>query len=420
MKVALQYGMGVLEVEIPSERVTVIRPAHQAGLADERGGFLRAVREPIGGKPLRECVGRGETVAVVIPDITRPMPNERLLAWLFAELGQVEAKDITIINGTGSHRPNTREELERMVGREVVGRYRIVNHSAFEPAGLREVGKRPSGKPLLFNKEYVEADRRIAVGFIEPHFMAGFSGGYKAVMPGIADIDTILEYHGARIVGDPRSNWGVIEGNPTQDYVRRQGALAPLDFLVNVTLNERRDITGYFCGETIAAHHAGCESVRRTAMAGFDAPFPIVVTTNSGYPLDQNLYQTVKGMSAAAKILAPGGLMLCASRCNEGFPEHGNFKRLMCEAASPRAILETINTPGFSAFDQWCAQLLAIILLNGRVMLHSEIADDAVRKAHLVPTRDFAGAIREELGRIGNDAPIAVLPEGPMSIPYLR
>ncbi|MCE9614352.1 MAG: nickel-dependent lactate racemase [Lentisphaerae bacterium] len=420
MKIGLKYGTGDLSVEIPSERVTVIRPAHQPGLADEAQAFQEAVRRPIGSKPLRDLVAAGERVAVVIPDLTRPLPSDRLLRWLFAELNHVRPEHVTIINGTGTHRGNTAAELERMVGPDILARYRVVNHVATDPQRLRVVGTRASGKPIAFNRDYVEADRRIVLGFIEPHFMAGFSGGYKGVMPGIADLDTILEYHGARIVGDPRSNWGELSGNPTQDYVRHHGALLPVDFLINVTLNARREITAYFCGDVLQAHNAGCAVAKRTAMAGFDAPFPIVVTTNSGYPLDLNLYQTVKGLSAAAKIVSQGGLILCASRCNDGFPEHGNFKRLLLESRGPQPLLDTIHAPGFSLFDQWEAQLLAIIQLKARIGLHSELPDDDVRRAHLMPTHDLSRALRDELARTGPEAAIAVLPEGPMSIPYLR
>ena len=203
--------------------------------------------------------------------------------------------------------------------------------------------------------------------------MAGFSGGYKGIFPAVADIASIMRYHDARTIGDPRSTWGLLEGNPTQAIIRHNGSLLPLDFCVNVTLNRRREITRFFCGDPIAAHEAGCAFSKETAMVACERPFPIVVTTNSGYPLDQNLYQTVKGMSAAAQIVEPGGYIATASRCNDGFPEHGNFKKLLFDHASPRAVLDTIEAPGFSLYDQWEAQLLALIRLKARVGLRSEL-----------------------------------------------
>jgi nickel-dependent lactate racemase len=420
MRVRLQYGTDGLEVEIPGPSVTVIEPRFLPGLPDEAASFRDALRRPIDTPPLREIVRGSDRVAVVIPDITRPLPSERLLPWLFAELSHVRAERLVIVNGTGSHRANTPEELAVMVGRDVLGRYRVVNHTAHEPESLLEVGKSQDGATVCLNREYVEADRRIVLGFIEPHFMAGFSGGYKGIFPALADIASIMRYHDAKTIGDPRSTWGLLEGNPTQSIIRRNGSLLPPDFCVNVTLNRKREITGFFCGQTAAAHVAGCAFSKRTAMLECERPFPIVVTTNSGYPLDQNLYQTVKGMSAAGQIVAAGGYIAAASRCNDGFPEHGNFKKLLFDHDSPRALLDTIESPGFSLYDQWEAQLLALVRLKARVGLLSELPAADVRRAHLEPIEDVGAAVAAELERIGKDAPVAVLPEGPQTIPYVR
>jgi nickel-dependent lactate racemase len=331
----------------------------------------------------------------------------------------VPEERIVIVNGTGSHRVNTEAELASMVGRDVLTRYRVVNHSAHDPAGLVPAGKGRDGGTVSLNREYVEADRRIVLGFIEPHFMAGFSGGYKGVFPAVADIASIMRYHDAQTIGDPRSTWGLLDGNPTQAIIRHNGALVPVDFCVNVTLNRRREITRFFCGHPLLAHQEGCRFSKQTAMVACPRPFPVVVTTNSGYPLDQNLYQTVKGMSAAAQIVEQGGAIVTASRCNDGFPEHGNFKTLLFDHGSPRAVLDTIEAPGFSVYDQWEAQLLALIRLKAGVSLYSELPPDEVRRAHLEPIEDVREAVLRELGRFGAGAPVAVLPEGPQTIPYL-
>jgi nickel-dependent lactate racemase len=356
----------------------------------------------------------------VIPDLTRPLPTERLLPWLFEELAHVPAGQFVIVNGTGSHRANTAEELSSMVGRDVLARYRVVNHTAHDPATLAACGKSADGGTVSFNRDYVEADRRIVLGFIEPHFMAGFSGGYKGIFPAVADIASIMRYHDAKTIGHPRSTWGVLEGNPTQAIIRNNGSLLPLDFCLNVTLNRRREITGFYCGHPIEAHERGCAFSKQTAMVACERQFPIVVTTNSGYPLDQNLYQTVKGMSAAAQIVAEGGSIVAAARCNDGFPEHGNFKKLLFDHETPRALLDTIEAPGFSLYDQWEAQLLAIIRLKSRVALLSELAAADVRRAHLEPIVDVGAAVAGELERLGADAEVAVLPEGPQTIPYVK
>ena len=419
MRVELCYGTGRLPVEIASDRVTVLEPTPVDGLPDETAAFREAVRRPIGGRPLRDVVRPHERLAVAIPDITRPLPSSRLLGWLLDELANVPDGQWTIVNGTGSHRVNTEAELLAMVGPEVMRRLRVVNHSAHEPAGLERAGVTPDGRPVFLNREWVQADRRIVLGFIEPHFMAGFSGGYKGVFPALADIDAIMHYHRADVIGDPRSTWGRLEDNPTQDIIRANGSLVPVDFCINVTLNRNREITGFYCGETLQAHRAGCAAASRTAMVSCDRPFPVVVTTNSGYPLDLNLYQAVKGMSAAAQIVEPGGLILAAARCNDGFPAHGNFRSLMIGHPGPQAVLDTIMAPGFSMYDQWEAQLLALILLKARVGLFSEIPADEVRAAHLEPVADVAVRLADEIARRGADTRIAVLPEGPMTIPFL-
>ncbi len=419
MNVHLEYGTEGLELQVPSSHVDVITPRFVPGLADEAAAFRAAVRDPIGGKPLREVVRAGERVAVVIADITRPLPSERLLPWIFAELAHVPEAHITIVNGTGSHRVQTPAELAQMVGPEISRRYRVVNHDAHDASTLVEVGKSLDGPPVRFARAYVEADRRIVLGFIEPHFMAGFSGGYKGVFPAVADIASIMHYHRAAVIGDARSTWGNLDANPTQEQIRHAGALLPVDFLVNLTLNRRREITAFFCGEVLAAHARGCAFARETAMVACQRAYPVVVTTNSGYPLDQNLYQTVKGMSAGAQVVTDGGFILTAARCNDGFPTHGNYKKLLFEHATPRALLDTILTPGFSLYDQWEAQLHALITLKARVGLYSALPPEEVRQAFLEPVADPSARLAQELNRLGKDAPVAVLPEGPMTIPYL-
>lgn len=416
----LQYGTGDLDVEIPSPDVTVLAPRPEKGLADEAAAFREAVRDPIGSAPLAEIVGRNERLAVVIPDITRALPRERLLPWLFEELGHVPPENVTIVNGTGSHRANTEKELAAMVGRRIFENYRVINHDAHDPDTLLFAGRSPDDRDVYMNREYVEADRRIVMGFIEPHFMAGFSGGYKGIFPAVADVDSIMHYHRAAVIGHGRSTWGVMEDNPTQDQIRANGSLLPVDFCINVTLNRGREITGFYCGDPNAAHESGCEASRASVMVACEQDYPIVVTSGGGYPLDQNLYQAVKGMSAAAQIVSQGGLIVCASRCNDGFPDHGNFRDMLLEHDSPEAMLDTIFAPGFKKYDQWQVQLFAHILQKSRVALHSDIPAEDVQNVHLEPVGDITARIFAELESIGPDAPIAVLPEGPMTVPYLE
>ena len=420
MVTLLDYGNEGLELELDGINATILSPQYLKGLADEQKAFEEAVRHPIQSSPLREIIQPGDRVAVVIPDITRPLPNDRLLPWLFHELHQIPKENFTIITGTGTHRGHTPEELETMLGKEIVENYRVVDHKGDEPTGLAYAGESKFGYAVYFNDHYVKADRRIIMGFIEPHFMAGFSGGYKAVFPGIANKDTIMQYHNAHVIGDARSTWGNLDNNPTQEQIYANGSLLPIDFCINLAQNRNREITKFFCGDTTAAFHEGCAFVKETAMIACPKPFPIVITTNSGYPLDQNLYQAVKGMSAAAQIVEDDGLIITAAKCNDGFPNHGNFKKLLFEYDSPSAFLAAIKTPGFLLCDQWQVQLLAIILEKARVALFSELDPDEVVRSHLIPIPNLADALNRELNRIGRNTPVAILPEGPQTIPYLQ
>jgi len=301
----------------------------------------------------------------------------------------------------------------------VVRDYRVLNHEPENRSALVQLGVTREGVPALLNRRFVEADTRIVTGFIEPHFFAGFSGGPKGIMPGVAGLETVMSNHGTRNIGDPKSAFGITEGNPIWEEMRDLALRAGPGFLLNVSLNESRQITGVFAGDLIAAHQAGCEFVRQTAMQRFDAPFDVVVTTNSGYPLDQNLYQAVKGMSAGARVLRPGGTMIVASECAEGVPAGASFDKILKEASSPGAILEALSRPGPPRPEQWQAQIQALIQQRASVLLYSSLPDETVRTAHLTPCHDIGAAVQHELRRSKNGCRIAVLPQGPLTIPYL-
>lgn len=419
MRILLKYGKEDLQVDLPASNATVLRPRFIEGLANESTALLSGLRTPIGSPPLKDIIKSRDTVAMVIPDITRPFPSARVLPVVLEGLSHVPASRIVIINGTGSHRANTPDELAEMVGRDIAGGYRLLNHNAYDPETLRFAGTSPDGRPVLLNKEYVGADKRIVLGSVEPHFFAGYSGGYKGVFPGVADIDSIMHFHRPSVIGDPRSTWGRLEENPTQEQIRANGSLLPVDFCINVALNHRQDISRVFCGDLQAVHQQACDFVKATAMVACEEPFHLVITTNGGYPLDQNLYQTVKGMSAAAQIVRDGGLILTVSQCRDGFPAHGNFRKLLFRYGSPEALLDAILGFETPIYDQWEAQTLAMILQKARVALHSEISGADVRKAHLEPVTDLRAFLDEQWKRIGKYVPIAVLPEGPATIPYI-
>ena len=358
MKIHLHYGKDGLNLEVDAPNVTVIEPKFMDGLTDELAAFQDAVRNPIDCQPLREQIKATDMVAVVIPDITRPMPTERILPWVFAELSHVPAKNFVIINGTGSHRVNTLDELAAICGADVVKKYTIVNHNSLDPHTLKQAGIGEDGQPVFYNKEYCEADKRIVMGFIEPHFMAGFSGGYKGIFPALADIKSIMRYHDASTIGHPQSTWGVLEGNPTQAKIRHNGSLLNVDFCINVTQNRSRQITRFFCGHPLPAHLAGCAFSKETVMIPCDNPFPVVVTTNAGYPLDQNLYQAVKGMSAGANCRTRR-IHSRVQQMQRWLPGPRQFQKTYVREQFTARLLDRILSPGFSMYDQWEARSCA-------------------------------------------------------------
>lgn len=418
IEVEILYGRGKLRVALPAADVTVIEPSHVPGLPDERAGFLEAVRAPIRSRPLAGLVQPQETLAIVTSDGTRPVPNAKLIPWILDELG-CKPREVIVITGTGSHRGNTPEELLAMFGERVVRECRVVNHDCQDDSRLVSIGTTPRGIDVRFCREYVEADKKISVGFIEPHFFAGFSGGPKALLPGIADIESILSFHDAYMIGHPQSTWGVLEDNPLQLESRAASRLCPPDFMVNVTLNGDKEITGYYCGDWLEAHRAGCAFVKDHATVGFDKPFDVVVTSNSGFPLDQNLYQTVKGMSAAVQVVKKGGTIIAVSECSDGIPSHGKFFEILKSAPDPKTMLDTIEAPGYRCFDQWEAQKLAKIQVHSDVQLYSSLDPDLVARLHLTPVTDVAGAVEAALQVHGPTARVAVLPQGPLTIPYI-
>ncbi len=418
MDVRLAYGRKGLTVALPDDTL-LIEPADPPGLTDELAAFRAAVRDPIAAPALREMVGSNERVVIVTSDVTRATPNERLIPWILDELAHVPPEQITVIIGTGSHRATTPLEMEAMFGAETLGRVRIVDHDAHDDAQQAFLGTTSRGAKIYLNKDYVAADKRICVGFIEPHPYAGFSGGPKGIMPGVAGIETVKFFHNAMMVGDPRSTWLNLDDNPIQGMSREIVALAPPHFIVNVTLDREKHITGFFCGDYLAAHLAGTAACRRHSGRAVPQRFDVVVTTNGGYPLDQNLYQCIKGLSAAALVVKPGGTIVMCAELSDGFPEHGNFKDIIRSKKTPRELLAMIEAPGYSVYDQWAGQSQALVLLQARVKFYSSLPDDAIRSAMLEPVSDMAAAVRDALVEAGPGARCVALPEGPYVVPYV-
>ena len=422
MHIKLAYGKTGLEVNLPDTwDVTVVEPRFVPGLRDPHKVIRQALRAPIGATSLRDQVKPTDKVGIVFSDITRPTPNRLMLPAVLAELAHVPKENITLFNALGTHRPNTPDELRAMLGDSLVAGYRLVQNDAFDPATQVNVGVSSRGHAIWLNRELMDCDIKVLTGFIEPHFFAGFSGGGKAVMPGMAGQRTVLGNHDATMIGNPNATWGVTQGNPIWEEITEVASEAGKTFLVNVTLNKNKEITGVFAGNLKAAHAAGCAFVKETAMVAVPRAFDIVITSNSGYPLDLNLYQAVKGMSAAAQVVKTGGAIIIAADCWDGIPDHGLYGKLLREARSPQALLEKICSPGFLEQDQWQAQIQAQIQLKANVFVRTDNLTDAQIKAALLnPCHRIEETVSDLMARSGNQASICVLPEGPQTIPYVQ
>ena len=420
--VNLAYGRDGLPVNLPAHCQVVQAPFVQ-GVTDEPAAIRAALRQPINSAPLASKVRAGNKVVIVHTDITRATPNDRLLPVLLAELeaAGIARGDITLLNALGTHRPQTAAELREMLGTEVVANYRCLQHDANDTGNLVSLGVTSRGHPVRINRQFLESDVRILTGFIEPHFFAGFSGGPKGVLPSIAGAESVHSNHGYAMISDPNATWGVTAGNPVWEEMREVALRANPTFLINVTLNSARQITGIFAGDMLAAHAAGCKFVKEHAMVPVAEPFDIVITTNSGYPLDQNLYQCVKGLSAASRIVRAGGTIILAAACADGLPEGSRFAELLEEAGSPQAALAMLEQPGFSQPDQWQVQIQAKIQLHADVYVHSDgLTDAQIQRALLRPCQDIAKTITGIESKLGRPATICVLPEGPQTIAYVR
>ncbi len=421
MRTSLPYGRGALEVELPDTAV-LIAGKHAPALPDPVKAVKEALESPIACLPLRELAKRAKRVVIVHTDITRATPNRLIIHLIIEELRNsgVPAGNITLLNSTGTHRAQSVPELREMLGEEIVKEYEIVQHDAFDAGRLALAGCSRFGGEILLNRRYLEADLRIVTGFIEPHVFAGYSGGPKAVLPGIAGIAAIMRNHRAENIDHERATWGVTGGNPIWEEMAEAARLAPPQFMLNVSLGREKDLTGVFAGELFESHARGCAFVREHAMVPVDAPFDILITTNSGYPLDQNLYQTVKGMCAASPVVRKGGAIVIASACGEGLPEGGAYAGLLSRYVTPQGFLSAIRSSMEVLPDQWQLQLQARVLEKQEVFLYTDgLSETRIKGAMLHRCGDIPRTVEKLMKRYGRDARLGVMPEGPLVIPYL-
>lgn len=420
MQVHLKYGHAGLDLEFPETPnfQGVLYPAAAAPLADPAGAVAEALRSPIASPSLQQLAQGKKDAIIVISDITRPVPNALLLPAITAQLeaAGIERERITILIATGIHRPNEGAELERLVGKAMVERCRILNHFSKRQEEMVLVGEIGDGVPAYVNRHYVEAELKILTGFIEPHMWAGFSGGRKSILPGISSVQTLQFMHGPEMVAHPKTAYGVLEGNPFHQAGLAIMAKAGADFILNVTLDTSKQVTGVFAGDPVKAHLVGVEFLSRHCIHSLEEPLDFVVTTNAGAPLDCNLYQTAKGLSGVSGATRKGGVILIATECLEGFGSE-EYRAVFEHATTPAAFIEKLMKKEFFMPDQWCAQETYQVMLKNEVWVYTHGIDaETLRRFHFQPVANLNAAIEELLQRFGREARWAIVPDGPMLI----
>lgn len=415
----MAFGREGLAIELPEDpRITILEGEDAPALGDPSEAVERSIAGPIGSAPLSEIARGRRDACIVISDVTRPVPNKLILPPILKtlEAAGVPRDRITILIATGLHRPNEGPELEGLVGASIAANYRCENHFAQRPETIVNVGKTRSGIPVELCRRYVEADLKILTGFIEPHMWAGYSGGRKAILPGIASAHTMSFMHGFKMVADPGCAYDELRHNPFHMAGIEVAEMVGVDFICNVTLDAKKRVTGVFSGHFEKAHEAGCDFLRPQAVVWVEAPFDAVITSGGGAPLDVSLYQTAKGITGAADVLRDGGEVLICSECGEGLGGR-EFTELTLSAKSPQEFLERLQKPGFYVIDQWGAQEIYAVMTRVNVALHSRgIPAVDARRCHIEPVADFATAVRELFGRLPASARIGVIPRGPFTI----
>jgi nickel-dependent lactate racemase len=422
VRITLDYGRTGLEVELPDDRVVgplAIRAA--ASLADPAAAVVDALSHPIGSAPLAEIARGRRNACILVCDITRPVPNRLILPPLLRVLEEqgIARRDILILIATGLHRPNGGDELIEMLGPEIAASYRIENHHGKVLAEHDYLGTTPNEVPVYLDSRYVRADLKITTGLIEPHLMAGYSGGRKVICPGIAALETVKVWHGPRFLEHPRADCGYVEGNPVHEENTRIALMAGCDFIVNVCLDGQRRLTWVGAGDMIRAWEEGVRFVERVVKVPVTEPLDVVVTSCAGYPLDTTWYQAVKGLTGALPIVKKGGTIILAASLTEGLgsPE---FQRLMAENPDLRVFKERILGKDYFVMDQWQLEELAKVVERCRVKVVSHgISPAILKRCYVEPAPTVEKAVADCLAEYGPTARIAVIPKGPYVLPYV-
>lgn len=419
-EVQLAYGKKGYKLKVPAN-FDVIEPKFIKEVGSAKEEISKALLSPINSKPLRSLLEGKNDIAISVCDITRAQPRKVVIETIVEHIKDlIPISNIKILIATGTHRANTKDELIEMLGKDIVETLNVINHVCDDKESLIEMPTSLDDVNVLLNKHWVNADFRITTGFVEPHFFAGFSGGSKLVAPGLAGLKTIMKLHNYKRLNNPNSIWGEVEKNPIQQDVRKIAKETGVDFTLDVALNRDQKITNVFSGDLIDSHNEACNFARETAMVQVSQPYDLVITSNSGYLLDQNLYQTVKGLSAASQIVKDNGEILCLSECSDGIPSHGKFYSLLSEFSDPEQVEGMLSDPNFHCQDQWQVQILSQIAKKSNINLYTEgLSDKEIKNAFMFNAPDPQKFIDQKVKENTNIRG-CVLPEGPITIPVLK
>jgi len=421
--IEIAYGRSQLPLRLPNgAEPNVIRKAILPKLKDAAGAIRRAFESPIGSAPLAELARGRASACILICDITRPVPNGLFLRPMIATLAQagIPIDRIAVLVATGLHRPNEGEELAELVGDPwVLSNVKVANHFARNAGDHVDLGRTATrGTPVSIDRRFAEADLKIATGLVEPHFMAGWSGGRKVVAPGVAGHETIRTFHSARFMEDPLAVQCNLVGNPLHEeqleIVRMLGDVHAL----NVVIDEERDLVHATFGEIIQSHLAAVDFIAAATRIEVPRRFKTIVTSSAGYPLDKTYYQTVKGMVTPLDILEPGGALIIASECSEGFgsPEFRDAQERLVKLG-PERFLATLTAKTLAEIDEWQTEMQLKSTRRGRVALYTTgLTPEERRITGVDIVTDLDEAVADSIRRSGDRA-VAVIPEGPYVVP---
>lgn len=422
MQVTLDYGRTGLAVTLPDDRLIAppLTIKDAPPLPDPAAALEEALRNPTGTRPLAELARGKKSACVVVCDITRPVPNKLILPPVLRtiEAAGVPRDAITILVATGLHRPNEGDELVELVGEEVARGYRCENHFGKDRDSHEYLGTTPRGVPAWIDRRYTQAELKITTGLIEPHLMAGYSGGRKVICPGIVGLDTVKVWHGPRFLEHPRADCGIVEGNPVHEENTRIAQMAGCDFIVNVCIDGKRRVTWLGAGDMIAAWERGVQFCRDTVKAGVPQPCDVVVTSCAGYPLDTTWYQAVKGLTGAMPIVKPGGTIVLAASLTEGLGSPEFVRQLDEYEAGGR--YDAPSASDTCEMDEWQLVMMKKVVARCRVKVVTDgLPADVLRRCRVEPAASVEEAVSESLAEYGPGARVAVIPKGPYVLPYV-